>query len=158
VELGPVIDQALEDCAPDFLRTGAQVERHIDPQLPKVEGDPSALGQCLRNLLENAAIHGSRNGLASMVPTQVKIRAAKTEQGIEIRVEDNGPGIDSVALPHLFEPFYRGPRAIEDQIHGTGLGLSLVKHIMDAHGGAVEVQSKVGQGTSFTLKIPVQTV
>ena len=158
VELGPVIDQALEDCAPDFQRTGTRVQRQIDPQLPAVEGDPSALGQCLRNLLENAAIHGSRNGLSSLVPTQVKIRAAKTEQGVEIRVEDNGPGIDSVALPHLFEPFYRGPRAIEDQIHGTGLGLSLVKHIMEAHGGAVEVQSNVDEGTSFTLKLPVQTV
>ena len=92
-----------------------------------------------------------------MVPTQVKIRAAKTEEGVEIRVEDNGPGIDSSALPHLFEPFYRGPRAIEDQIHGTGLGLSVVKHIMDAHGGAVEVESDEGEGTRFTLKLPVRT-
>jgi signal transduction histidine kinase len=158
LEIGPVIEQALQDCAPEFQRTGTLVDRHIAPGLPKLEGDPAALGQCLRNLLENAAIHGAtRNGAHALDPAHVTIGAKQNGGSIEIRVEDNGPGIDSSALPHLFEPFYRGRRAIEDQIHGTGLGLSLVKHIMDAHGGAVEVRSSAMEGTCFTLKLPVRT-
>jgi signal transduction histidine kinase len=158
MEIGPVIEQALQECAPEFQRTGTLVERHIAPGLPKLEGDPAALGQCLRNLLENAAIHGARrNGPHALDPAHVTIGAEQRAGSIEVRVEDNGPGIDSSTLPHLFEPFYRGRRAIEDQIHGTGLGLSLVKHIMDAHGGAVEVRSTAMEGTCFTLKLPVRT-
>jgi len=159
VEIGSVIEQAIEACEPEFQRAGTWVHREIDPGLAKVEGDPSALGQCVRNLLANAAIHGTPNSTGrNAAQGQVKIRAAQTGGAIEIQVEDNGPGIDSGSLPHLFEPFFRGRRAIDDQIHGTGLGLSLVKNIMDAHGGTVEVRSRISEGTCFTLKLPLRTV
>jgi signal transduction histidine kinase len=74
---------------------------------------------------------------------------------VEIAVRDRGPGIPSSDLAHVFEPFYRGRTAMEQQIHGSGLGLSLVKRIAEAHGGGVEVSSVPGEGTCFSLFLPV---
>ena len=73
---------------------------------------------------------------------------------IEIRVSDRGAGIPRDELRHIFDPFYRGRRAVEDQIHGTGLGLSLVKRIVEAHEGTVTVDSEPGKGTEFVVRIP----
>jgi signal transduction histidine kinase len=73
---------------------------------------------------------------------------------VQIAVSDRGRGIDAQDLPHVFEPFYRGRFAIDRQIHGNGLGLSLVKRIADAHGGRVSVRSSSDQGTTFTLHLP----
>jgi signal transduction histidine kinase len=73
---------------------------------------------------------------------------------IEILIEDNGPGIPADDLAHIFEPFYRGRRATDDQIQGTGLGLSLAKKIVEAHGGTIQVTSRVDVGTTFTLRLP----
>mgnify|MGYP000182776954 CR=1 FL=1 len=74
---------------------------------------------------------------------------------IEIRVADRGPGIPPDEQPHIFEPFYRGKRAQQDQVHGTGLGLSLVKGIIEAHGGTVSVRSQPGKGAECVLRLPV---
>ena len=73
---------------------------------------------------------------------------------VEIRVADHGPGIPQDELGHIFDTFYRGKRAVEDQIHGTGLGLSLVKRIIEAHAGTVTAQSEPGKGTEFVVRIP----
>jgi signal transduction histidine kinase len=69
-------------------------------------------------------------------------------------VADRGPGIPAQEQKHIFDPFFRGQRARQDQIHGTGLGLSLVKKIVEAHGGIVAVHSQPSQGTQFVLQIP----
>jgi signal transduction histidine kinase len=73
---------------------------------------------------------------------------------VQISVSDRGRGIDAQDLPHVFEPFYRGRYALDRQIQGNGLGLSLVKRIAEAHGGRVSVHSAPGEGTTFTLHIP----
>jgi len=73
---------------------------------------------------------------------------------VQITVSDRGRGIATEDLPHIFEPFYRGRRAVDEQVHGNGLGLSLVKRIVEAHGGRVSVKSAPGEGTSFTLHLP----
>ena len=73
---------------------------------------------------------------------------------VEIRVADRGPGIPKEELSHIFDTFYRGKRAVEDQIHGTGLGLSLVKRIIEAHAGTVTAESEPGKGTEFVVRIP----
>ena len=73
---------------------------------------------------------------------------------VEIRVADRGPGIPHDELAHIFDAFYRGKMAVDDQIHGTGLGLSLVERIVKAHGGTVEVSSELGKGTEFIMRIP----
>ena len=74
---------------------------------------------------------------------------------VEISVVDNGPGISARDLPHIFEPFYRGADVVSRQIHGSGLGLSLVHRIMQQHGARVAVTSEAGQGSRFALYIPI---
>ena len=74
---------------------------------------------------------------------------------IEIRVADRGPGIPADEQRHIFDPFFRGKRAIQDQVHGTGLGLTLVKEIVTAHRGTIQVRSQPGKGTEFVVRIPV---
>jgi signal transduction histidine kinase len=88
----------------------------------------------------------------------VGVTARMAENGTELKisVEDKGPGIEPADLPHIFDPFYRGSRAISDQIHGAGLGLSLVKRIMEAHGGSVEVATRREGGACFTLRLKTE--
>ncbi len=76
---------------------------------------------------------------------------------VQITVEDRGAGIAAVDLPHIFEPFYRGRGAVAAQIQGSGIGLSLVKQIVEAHGGRISVRSVPGVGSAFTLHLPVET-
>ena len=83
-------------------------------------------------------------------------KANRGAPGVEIRVSDRGPGIPNDEVGQVFDPFYRGKRAIADQIHGTGLGLSLTKRIIEAHRGTISVSSKPGQGTEFQVRIPVE--
>jgi signal transduction histidine kinase len=73
---------------------------------------------------------------------------------VEIRVADRGPGIPEEEQRRIFDPFFRGSRAIQNQVHGTGLGLSLVKKIVEAHGGSIHVKSAPMRGTEFILRIP----
>ena len=73
----------------------------------------------------------------------------------KIAVHDRGPGIAPSDLPHIFEPFYRGRSAVEGQIQGSGLGLSLVKQAVDAHGGRIDVSSNRGVGSTFCISLPI---
>ena len=130
---------------------GCAVELSIEPGLPPVVGDPAALQHALQNLLGNAAKYGGEGGWIG-VSASASGDAAKPS--IQIRVADRGPGIPREELSHVFDSFYRGRRAIEDHIHGTGLGLSLVKRIVEAHGGTVSVRSEPGKGTEFVMRIP----
>jgi signal transduction histidine kinase len=77
---------------------------------------------------------------------------------ITLYVRDRGPGIDPREIPHLFEKFYRGGDHMTREVGGTGLGLSIVHHIASAHGGRVAVHSKLGEGSTFEILLPVQTV
>ncbi len=91
--------------------------------------------------------------LTSCSSTSAGSAAVRAE--VEIVVEDHGPGITPRDLPHIFEPFYRGADVVARQIHGSGLGLSLVQRIVREHGGRMAVTSEVGRGSRFALYIPV---
>lgn len=123
----------------------AEVEKSVEPDLPPVMGDPVALAHALGNLVSNAAKYGEG---------WIGLAASAVGDAVEIRVSDRGPGIPREDLGRIFEPFYRGRRAVDDQIPGTGLGLSLVKRIVEAHGGKIEVRSELGRGTDFVVRIP----
>src|SRR5205823_11721439 len=76
------------------------------------------------------------------------------DPAVEVRVADRGPGIPFDEQDHIFDPFFRGRRAVQDQVHGTGLGLNLVKKIVEAHGGTIRVKSEPMRGTEFVMRIP----
>jgi signal transduction histidine kinase len=114
----------------------------------------------MENLIGNAAKYGAY-GSSQGTPqgnNWIGIFASKTTgnspAAVEIRVADRGPGIPADEQAHIFDPFFRGARAVQDQIHGTGLGLSLVKKIVEAHGGSIRVKSEPMKGAEFIVQLP----
>jgi signal transduction histidine kinase len=128
---------------------GLIVHREVAADLPPILGDAAALRSAVQNLLANAVKYGGSD-------RWVGVRAEHHRERAEVRitVSDHGAGIPSAELPHIFEPFYRGADALARQIHGNGLGLSLVRRIVTAHGGKVTVTSRTGAGSSFTITLP----
>jgi two-component system phosphate regulon sensor histidine kinase PhoR len=112
-----------------------------------VTGDRQELEVALKNLLENAIHYTGEEG-------KITVAAAQKEGTVEISVADTGIGIPSQDLGRIFERFYRVEKSRSKEEGGTGLGLSIVKHIAEAHGGRVEVESEVGNGSRFTLVVP----
>lgn len=147
-EVEEVLDEAIEDCRWLLEERQARVEKDLDPDLPAVLGDPGALRRAFRNLVENAAKYGGKT-------PWIGVRARAAGREVEVTVEDRGPGIRRDDLPHLFEPFYRGREVKTGGIPGSGLGLSVVRRIIEAHRGRVSVAAGgSGQGSAFTLHLP----
>jgi signal transduction histidine kinase len=147
-----VIEQAMESSK--LVIAGAQcvVEKTIAPGLPRILGDPVALRQALANLMGNAAKYGAaENHWIGIFANPV---GENGNRGVEICVADRGPGIPAEEQAQIFDPFFRGARAVQDQVHGTGLGLSLVKKIVEAHGGSIRVKSSPMKGAEFIVTIP----
>ena len=151
VEVDDLIEDALSSCESLIAEGGFTLERDIQADLPAVAADRTAFRRAIQNLLNNAMKY---SGDSRWI--KVKARMATGERGAEVQitVEDRGLGIAADDLPHIFEPFHRGREATAAQIHGNGLGLSLVKHIITAHGGSVRVNSERGRGSAFTLCLP----
>jgi signal transduction histidine kinase len=129
---------------------GAEVSTELPESLPLVEADPLRLEQVLSNLVDNALKYGSGPG------TKVVISARRENYELVIQVRDNGPGIPLTDQPHIFERFYRVHKDRSRDAGGTGIGLSIVKHTIQAHGGRVEVESLPGAGATFTVSLPLQ--
>ncbi|OGR64142.1 MAG: hypothetical protein A2X31_12780 [Elusimicrobia bacterium GWB2_63_22] len=151
VEKAPLDLKALADATARELATifsGRKVSflNLVSPGLA-VSADRDKLAQVLVNLLENGAKYNREGG-------SVKISAAQEGGLVKILVEDDGPGIDSGHLPHIFERFYRADKARSRELGGTGLGLSIVKHLVELHGGSVGVDSAPGRGSSFWFTLP----
>ncbi len=129
------------------------IEKYFAPGLSMVLADEMALKQAIQNVLDNAVKYGMSSGSSWIRVSAVQVTDA-AGAAVEIRVADRGPGIPHDEQKHIFDPFFRGRRAVQDQIHGTGLGLNLVKRIVEAHGGTVTVKSQPKQGTEFIIRIP----
>jgi two-component system OmpR family sensor kinase len=113
-----------------------------------VVGDPDWLGRLIENLLDNALRHTPQMG-------RVRVALARGEGHAVITVEDSGEGIPADDLPHLFERFYRVDRARSRDKGGAGLGLAIARQIAVLHGGAIQVRSTVGQGSTFEVLLPL---
>ena len=150
VQLGEVLQDAIAATKRDTEIAGCAVELSIPTPLPEVSGDAAALRRVFQNLLTNAARHGGTGGWIGVTATAVN----GAEPILEVRVADRGPGIPEKEQAEIFKPFVRGATAQEKQIRGSGLGLSLVKEIVEAHGGAVLVRNQPGQGATFTVRLP----
>jgi signal transduction histidine kinase len=147
VAIESVVESALESSRPAIEEKNVTVERHFDAALPPVWVDQSSIQHALQNLIDNAMKYGTE------LEDWIGISISSEEGWIEIRVADRGPGIPPDEQEHIFDPFYRGRRPRADQIHGAGLGLSLVKKIIEAHGGTVRVNSGPN-GTEFIVRVP----
>lgn len=141
-----IVAQALSEERPLIDAASLTVEQDLPSDLPHVMGDPAALKQCTGNLLSNAVKYASQGGW-------IGLRADAVNGEVRITVADRGPGIDAADRAQLFEPFYRGTAAREAQVYGSGLGLSLVKRMIEAMGGEVTVESEPGKGSAFTLHL-----
>lgn len=124
----------------------ASVATDIPLEPFKVNGDLSHLTRAISNLLGNALKYGGD-------APRVTVRLKRREDGVEISVEDQGAGLSPSEIPHLFEPFYRGQRASEAQIPGSGLGLALVKRTVESHGGRVLAANGAQGGALFTIEL-----
>jgi signal transduction histidine kinase len=113
-----------------------------------VDADEEALRQALNNLVDNAVAHSEDGG-------RVRVSIARDGEQLFIAVHDEGAGIPPDALERVFERFYRVDAARSRERGGTGIGLSIVKHVAQAHGGSVSVVSELGAGSTFTLQLPV---
>jgi two-component system phosphate regulon sensor histidine kinase PhoR len=146
VDLRELARTALESMRYQIRSAGMRIHFHPGRWPAKVAADPDALQLAVRNLLANAVKYAACG-------KYVGVTLRRVNNSVECRVEDRGPGIPEEALPHIFERFYRG-RGSGDGARGFGLGLSLVRHVMEAHGGRVDVRSSRGKGTVMTLVFP----
>ncbi len=151
VEVSEIIERALTDYQTLIAEQGFVIEKHVEPDMPPVMANASALTRAIQNLLDNAMKYSDNQRLIKLEATT---HAGERGDEVLITVTDEGLGIASSDLPHIFKPFYRGRDIVTAQIHGNGLGLSLLQHVVSGHGGKVTVESIPGRGSAFTIHLP----
>ncbi len=146
-DLRASVESAVEQHDAPARKRGITVTSHL-PDVPvRIRHDPPRIGQVVGNLIGNAIKFTPPGG-------SVTVDLAATSEGARIEVADTGVGIDPTELPHIFERFYRGSRSNEARGSGSGLGLAIVQSIVEMHGGRVAVESRIGQGSRFTVSLP----
>ncbi len=145
VALPELVDQCMTMIEPRATEAGVTVTAQVEPEVREVVADPLRLKQVLLNLLSNAVKFNEEGGFVKM-----QVRADKAD--VLISVRDTGRGISEEQMEHLFDPYYQVAHG--DQGIGTGLGLSIIKHLVELHGGKVSVESVVGSGSVFTVRLP----
>jgi two-component system phosphate regulon sensor histidine kinase PhoR len=153
VGVGSLIDHALEGLESQIklsgLETVTHVHREVADNLPLVDVDPEAMSEALLNVLLNAVRYSPADN------KEISVRAVRRERDVIISISDNGPGIPQHEQSRIFEKFYRVVDPALPDVDGTGLGLSMVHHIVRAHRGRITVQSDVGKGAVFHIFLPV---
>jgi two-component system phosphate regulon sensor histidine kinase PhoR len=147
VDLNSITKQILTAHVPLAEASGISLDFEPCDDLPLVRGEENQLARLVTNLVSNALRYTVQGG--------VKVRTSSIDHQVCLWVHDSGMGIDSEDLPHLFERFYRGRRVRQTRINGTGLGLAIVKEIVDLHEGKIEIRSKVDEGSSFCVRLPM---
>jgi PAS domain S-box-containing protein len=146
----PVVEGAVEAVRPAALAKGIRLDTGLDPKAGMIIGDPNRLEQVVWNLLSNAVKFTPRGG-------SVQIHLRERGSQVEIEVRDSGIGIAPDLLPHVFERFRQGDSSSTRLQGGLGLGLTLVKQLVEMHGGTVTAESRgVDQGATFTVRLPLQ--
>lgn len=125
-----------------------QIQTQYEDGIPPLKIDRDELSQCINNLLDNAIKY-------SPGQKAVEVSLLKEPQSVTIRVKDNGVGIKLEEQDRIFDKFFQGSNVIRQSVKGTGLGLTLVKHAVEAHGGHIQVKSRPGEGTDFSIVLPM---
>ena len=147
IPVRPIIEAAVSVCAPKAAQKSLNVAIACEDGID-VHGNAPLLEQAVINLIDNAIKY-------SDVGSRVDIEVSRDEAGVSIAVHDSGIGISAEHLPRIFERFYRVDRARSRKLGGTGLGLAIVKHIIALHNGRVSVESVLGKGSCFTIRLPL---
>ena len=153
LRVNELIDQVRRNSSVLFRNSGCTLDFQIQEGLPSIWGDLQALSYCLQNLIGNAVKYSGKSRWIGITADLCESASARRE--VRISVTDHGLGIDAADLQRIFEPFYRGQRILAAQIHGTGLGLSVAKHIAEAMGGSLSVTSEINVGSVFTLHLRI---
>jgi signal transduction histidine kinase len=141
------IDRSIDDSL-ELLRYVIRQNVTVDKKYAnpgRVRGHAGQINQVFMNLLTNAA-----QALAGREGATITIETRGDAQSVEVKIADNGPGIPTEVLPRIWDPFF----TTKDVGEGTGLGLSIVHELVERHGGSIECETKVGDGTTFTVKLP----
>jgi len=147
-DISPLVSESVNAFQSLVQRNGFTISTAIASDLPPVLCDAGAVSHALVNLLDNAVKYSNGTGV-------VKVAASRDGADVAIRVADQGVGIPKAELARIFDKFYRGKAGDDPERKGIGLGLTLVREIVEAHGGAVEVESSPGHGSVFTMKFPI---
>ncbi len=150
VRVPEIVEKALIFCEHEFQGAKIQILREFDARLPPVRGMAGQLTQVFVNLFTNAAHAMAAKG----GELRIVMHADTAQHTLTVEVTDTGTGIDEGDMPQIFEPFF----TTKTDGRGTGLGLSIVRGILDAHGGTIHASSAPGEGTSFSLTLPLAVV
>ena len=152
VDLPTVVQHAIESVTPGAEAKQLRVQTIFDPGARPISGDPDRLQQIVWNLMSNAVKFTPKGG-------RVQVRVGRVDSHVEICVSDTGIGIKPEFLPHMFQRFRQGDSATTRQFGGLGLGLAIVRHLTELHGGTVEASSAgEGQGATFLVRLPLMIV
>ena len=147
--LGPLVDAVIDSMAASAASKSIVIGRQVEPDLPRLEADANRLQQVLANLLSNAVKFTPVGG-------RIDVGARRVGNGVCLTVADTGDGLAPDVAPHIFDRFRQADSTITRQYGGLGLGLSIVRHIVERHGGTVEAASEgLGRGTTFTVTLPL---
>ena len=142
------LNETVGDFSKDHLHDQTHIIKNFESNIPAVSIDRDALSQCINNLLDNALKFSTDS-------RSIEVSLTRQSESVIIGVKDKGVGITKEDLPKIFDKFYQGTPSSRHYVKGTGLGLALVKHSVEAHDGKIEVESSPGQGTNFTISLPV---
>ena len=145
INITEAIDQALNSLAPEIRKKNLHVV--TTGMGSDLEADLNRITQVMINLISNAVKYTPKDGM-------IAVHLSESDADLKIQVKDNGIGIGQEDLPFIFERFYRADKSRNRMTGGTGIGLAIVKSIVDAHGGAVEVESQLDEGSCFTITLP----
>ncbi|HEY0476335.1 MAG TPA: ATP-binding protein [Kofleriaceae bacterium] len=152
LELAAVIESVLDSVGPSITSKSLRLHKMLDPSAGPVFGDPQRLQQVVWNLLSNSIKFTPRGG-------QITVMLRRVNSQIEIRVADSGVGIAPQFLPHVFERFRQADASTTRKHGGLGLGLSIVKHLVELHGGSVIAESPgEGRGATFAVRLPIHAI
>jgi CheY-like chemotaxis protein len=145
--LGPVIERAVDTIRPAAVAKEIEIRLALDPEVGTVLGDEDRLQQVFWNLLSNAVKFTPRHG-------QVTIALTSGDDHVEVAVEDSGPGLDPAFMPFAFDRFRQADSSSTRRHGGLGLGLAIVRSLVESHGGTVGVAQAAGAGAAFTVRLP----
>jgi len=147
-DVAELINQTVAAMQAQATTKGVSLSIDLPQRLPLVNIDSRRISQVLRNLLENALAHTAKGDA-------ITVAAAQQGNWVEVSIADTGEGIPPEDLPNIFERFYRVDKSRARATGGSGLGLTIAKRLVEAHGGKIEVQSKLGKGSRFSFTVPV---